>query len=511
LDEIEAAYLHEDVGKALEALYGNQADEIAVQLARHFELAEIPEKARHYLQIAGEQVAAVYANEQGISYFSRALNLTPDSEHEARYALLSAREKLYDLLGDRESQRADLDILEGLADSSGGPEWQAEVAARVANYAVDTSDYPQAITAAEKAVALAQEAGISTIVVDAYNLWSGALWMRGEYEAARFPAERSLALAREISDLRGESQALNHLGVITWKQGDISAAKSYLKQKLSITRQIGDRPEEARSLNNLGAIAGRQGDFPEARSYFEQCLDISREIGHQTAVAYAMGNLGEINSGLGDYAAARPYLEQALGLTRESGERRMESTVLLRLAELAAELQDHDAALNYGEQSLSIVREIGDREYEPRVLSFLGYMALEECNHANANASFLQALEIYRSIGRHHMIPGALAGLARVALTVGDTPKGLAHVEEILDFLADGSQLVTEIEPFRVYLICYQVLQAVRDARANTILETAYNLLQEQAEKIPEAEERRMFLEKVSHNRELIATYNETR
>ena len=37
LDEAERAYLHEDVGNALEELYGDQVDEIVVQLARHFE------------------------------------------------------------------------------------------------------------------------------------------------------------------------------------------------------------------------------------------------------------------------------------------------------------------------------------------------------------------------------------------------------------------------------------------------------------------------------------------
>ena len=45
MDAVERAYLHEDVGNALEALYRDQTDEVAVQLARHFEEAGVADKA----------------------------------------------------------------------------------------------------------------------------------------------------------------------------------------------------------------------------------------------------------------------------------------------------------------------------------------------------------------------------------------------------------------------------------------------------------------------------------
>jgi adenylate cyclase len=55
LDELERAYLHEAVGLALEALYGEQTEPVAVQLARHFEQAGLTEKAGRYLRQAGDQ------------------------------------------------------------------------------------------------------------------------------------------------------------------------------------------------------------------------------------------------------------------------------------------------------------------------------------------------------------------------------------------------------------------------------------------------------------------------
>ena len=109
------------MGKALEELYGDQVDEIAVQLAYHFEEAGLEEKARHYLYQAGEQARRQYAHEEAVAYLSRALELTPEMDYAERYAILSARERAYDVQGEREAQRGDLAILKELAEALEDP------------------------------------------------------------------------------------------------------------------------------------------------------------------------------------------------------------------------------------------------------------------------------------------------------------------------------------------------------------------------------------------------------
>src|SRR4029450_12102577 len=55
LDEVERVYLHEAIGRALERILGKQTEQHAVQLARHFEAAHLPEQAAVYLQHAANQ------------------------------------------------------------------------------------------------------------------------------------------------------------------------------------------------------------------------------------------------------------------------------------------------------------------------------------------------------------------------------------------------------------------------------------------------------------------------
>jgi ABC-type oligopeptide transport system substrate-binding subunit/class 3 adenylate cyclase len=65
--------LHGKVGRVKEALYGEQADEIAPALARHFSLAGDREKAIRYLLSAGDQARMVYANSEANASYQQAL------------------------------------------------------------------------------------------------------------------------------------------------------------------------------------------------------------------------------------------------------------------------------------------------------------------------------------------------------------------------------------------------------------------------------------------------------
>jgi ABC-type oligopeptide transport system substrate-binding subunit/DNA-binding SARP family transcriptional activator len=75
LGEIERRVLHQAVGEALEALYGDRAAEIAPQLARHFEAAEVIEKAIYYLKQAGDQARLIYAHQEAIGFYQRELTI----------------------------------------------------------------------------------------------------------------------------------------------------------------------------------------------------------------------------------------------------------------------------------------------------------------------------------------------------------------------------------------------------------------------------------------------------
>jgi predicted ATPase len=75
LDEIERSYLHRDVGEVLEALFGEQTQEVAPQLAHHFEQAGIANKAAAYRLQAGKRAHALSAHPEAAAHLARGLEL----------------------------------------------------------------------------------------------------------------------------------------------------------------------------------------------------------------------------------------------------------------------------------------------------------------------------------------------------------------------------------------------------------------------------------------------------
>jgi DNA-binding SARP family transcriptional activator len=75
LDAPQRTYLHEAVGAALEALYGERTQQAAIQLARHFQRAGITDKAVRYLLQAGEQALGLGDREKAVAHLTTGLEL----------------------------------------------------------------------------------------------------------------------------------------------------------------------------------------------------------------------------------------------------------------------------------------------------------------------------------------------------------------------------------------------------------------------------------------------------
>ncbi len=90
LSQSRRAFLHEDVAVALEALVGEQAAEIAGELAEHFQAAGDAARAIPYLYQAGLRASHLAADAEAIDLLSRGLDLLPrlpPSQERSRQAL----------------------------------------------------------------------------------------------------------------------------------------------------------------------------------------------------------------------------------------------------------------------------------------------------------------------------------------------------------------------------------------------------------------------------------------
>lgn len=516
LDEVQLSYLHEDVGNALETFYGELAGEIAVQLARHFERAEVPDKARRYLRKAGEQAAAAFANAEAVSYFSRALALTPPTEAEARYGLLRARERVYDLLGEREAQDRDLAEMQQLAAHLANLGYQAEAALRRAAYDLQTGRYEEAAAAAEESATLAVQTGDPLAEAWAHHRWSRAFWQAGEYAPARPHLKKALDLARAQQSPIDEARCLYDLGVVDYYLDRYEEALATLQQASDLYNQLQNQQGTIRCLSMVGLILDRLGRPVEAGQRMERTLQLCREVGWRYAQSRILAQRGNNLIDLGDLEAGRQRHEEAISLYQDIGDQEGEAVSLDTLGLIAVSQNRPDEARRYHKQALNIQRSLQNQRSVGYALTHLGYALVELDEWQAAQHALEEALALRREAGGEGLIMDTLAGLALVKLHTEDSEQALTTVDEIVSWLDAHGPAGVEF-PVLVYLIAHRVLAALAaarpdlEAKARQVLEAGHALLMERADRIDDEALRQQFLEAIPFNRKIQARWQAAR
>ena len=119
--------LHELAAQSFEQLYGDVGlVTYYPDLIYHYRAAELPEQECYYAGLAAEQSAAVYANDDAISYYKRTLELTPITDHARRYDMLLPLIQLHNLKGDRAGQEEALTLLVAAAEALDDNQKRAE-------------------------------------------------------------------------------------------------------------------------------------------------------------------------------------------------------------------------------------------------------------------------------------------------------------------------------------------------------------------------------------------------
>jgi predicted ATPase len=509
LKRVRQAY-HALVAEWLIEHAGDRAGEFTGLIADHLEASGNDSRAGHYLLQAGKQAAKKFANQEAVSYLSRALNITAETDLEARYEILLEREQVYDVIGKREVQEADLVDVELLADALDDQSKQAETALRRANYADQLGIYQSSLEAAQRAVRIAQEIGKLEQEAAGQLAWGRSLWKQYKFDQANPKFEQVLDLAKKIKNRQLEANALRHLGIIAGNQQDDSFALAieYHQQCLGIYREIGDRIGELTVLNNLAIYYAGLLDFEMALDYHEKQLALSSEIGHKSLAWSAINNMSDIYLNMGDYKKSRSVMEQSLEVSRQLNNYTGMLDELWWLGYIAYRIQeDYEGARNFAEEGLSVARKAGNLPYESGHLYLLAYIFIGLEKWSEAEDLFKKSIEIFIDQDLEDYLHFRRDGLAYLYLLQERLEQAVEQVNLILEIY--DTQGIKELDTgvFFSMEVCCQVLKAAKDPRFHQIIETAYNHLQNLANKIKREDYRYSFLNNIPWHKEIIAMW----
>ncbi len=301
LDELERAYLHEAVG----LLYGEQTEQVAVQLARHFEQAGLMEKAVRYLRQAGDQARRVAAPHEAIRFYRAALERWPAAEQVGRaetlrqlgeclwltgqfqegLAVCEAGQALFEQLGDR-VQAGAVQRLMGRLYWEGG-----DRALSLHHYYLALAMLEQEPESVELAHVVS---AISQMHMSANYLDQAIAW-----------GDRALALAERLRAEEVTIHALNNIGsAYMYSYRDPERGLAMLQDSLrrALTK---DLPHDVcRAYVNMGDGLIWMCRYAEARTTLEELLTYATRVHASVNVGFALVRLVELDWLGGQWAAA---------------------------------------------------------------------------------------------------------------------------------------------------------------------------------------------------------------
>jgi DNA-binding SARP family transcriptional activator/predicted ATPase len=460
LDPVERSYLHEDVGNVLQGLYGEQASEVAVELARHFQEAGIPEKAIHYLHQAGARAVRMSAYGEAIAHLSPGLALLlalPDAGSADRRLERAEQELALQLAlgmawqgakgGQAPEWKEALTRARDLSQQTGNMSRLCQVLGELAVYHFVGAEHQTARDFAEEALQVAQCVQDPLFVALGHWYLGFVLFSLGEYASARAHLEEVLAFYdphqhhRSIVFLRGSdagASALAYHACCLWCLGYPEQALERSQEAVALARELAHPFSLADVLCYAGCMFhAMRRDGPALQDDAEELMRLSKEVlpaWWGTGASFrgeALVNLGQVQEGMAQ-------IREGMAAFRSLGGRCNFTGTLRSLAEAQARAGQPEEGLDTLAEALALVAETGERHSEAELYRVQAELLLLQRDEAGAEASLLTAIEVARRQQAKSWELRATTSLTRLWQAQDRTEEARRMLAEVYGWFTEG-------------------------------------------------------------------------
>jgi predicted ATPase len=470
------AQWHRRIGERFETAYGEQAKEIAAELAVHFERGRDYRRAVHYLQQAGQRAAQRSAHAEAVAHLTRGLELLktlPDTPERTPQELM-----LQSALG-----RA-LMATKGYAAPEVG-----KVYARAQDLCSRVGETPQLVpvlwglfafyivrgelqTANElgkQILRIAQSAQDPALLLEAHHLLGQVLYFLGELLPARERLEQGIALYdpqqhHSHAFLYGHDPGVacrGYAAFVLWYLGYPDQAVQRSHEALTLAQGL----SHPYSLAYARLVATRLHQLRQegqtTQEWAEALISLSAEQGF--AFFLVMGTIlrGGALAGQGQVEEGIAQIRQGLTAFSATGAAYTRAHFLALLAEAHGRIGHAEEGLTLLTEALAVVDKTGERYYEAELHRLKGELTLQQANQkakgkrqkklsvissqlsvpspqSEAEACFLKAIEVSRHQQAKSLELRAVVSLSRLWQQQGKAKQAHKMLSEIYNWFTEG-------------------------------------------------------------------------
>ena len=427
IDDERATRLHRRIADALAE--DPRADDATI--AHHYERGGEPGRALEYWIDAGDHARALYAHDDAVAWYERALAIA--REHGPEESVLEILESLGDVHYTRgEYERADKRF-RYVRDRSDDPERIRRTYRYQARVRFERGESEETERYASTGLAVGSDDAVTREVCWLHDYRASAARQRGDLEAAIDGFETQRELAAEIDDDLLLGRAYQNLGVCVSIRGERERGVDYVERAASLLESAGDDRELARCLNDLAMVSQRHGQYDRATDALERCKSLATETGSPRITVLAGANLGATAIWEGRWTDAEAALEEAYDAADRLDNEEARGFVLGKRAIVERERGHLEDARSTFERSCAVFRDVENPRHRSRVRAEFALVHVLCGSFEAAESAIERAIELATDHGFSKLQAQAIGIHGRIERERGDLETAIESHHTALD------------------------------------------------------------------------------
>jgi tetratricopeptide (TPR) repeat protein len=431
--------IHLRVAQTIEAVYANRLDENAALLAQHYAEAGDDAKTLDYATRAGDLAARVYANDEALLQYARALGAgaRAAATTEQLVHLYTQRGRVLEVTGKFPEALESYKEMAALASERGDRRLElSSLMLRATAHAtpVPTFDAKLAQQLLEQALTRAHELGDRAAEAKIFWIWTLLENYKAQPAKAAEYGEQALAIARELI-----GQGLDMREQLAYILHDLSFAfnmsvgpergVAMLNEANALWRELGNKPMLVDNLATSALMSFLRGDFPHAMENSAEGMAIAESIDNVFGLGMCLSALINVHTELGEFDRALQLLAEALPIEEQ---RHVLLPRMLRSVDawLLGSLGAFDQALQADRRARQVIEQPMPEHFRARAYATLAQADILRGDLAAAQADLAAGYRSYASRAPFSVAQPTLSfGEADLALARGEPARAIELME----------------------------------------------------------------------------------
>ncbi|HEX5938395.1 MAG TPA: adenylate/guanylate cyclase domain-containing protein [Actinomycetota bacterium] len=383
----------------LEQATTGRDEEFAEILANHASRADDHDRVARYAMLAGHRHRRVFAAEEAIAWYDRAVAALEELPAEegalTLFEIALSRGEAYEQLGRFDEAHADYErALEAArARPEGSRGWlESRALAAMVHVLWKADRYDEGEALLPRALESARVMHADDLVARLLHTAGSMAIGRGDWEGAASLHHEALDVATEAGDREMEAFARHGLVETGFFTGRFGEALMQGRRADELLRALGQQPMLLHNGYMNAAVEWLLGDPIRAERIAEASAEGARDLGNRVDEAYARSTLGLIGVSVGELGAALGHADEAVEIASTVAAPRVELTTRLWRLWPLSELGDHERFARDVERTRAIGDQVGGRFLRPPLEAAVGWVQARADRSADAEASFADAV-----------------------------------------------------------------------------------------------------------------------